>query len=376
MRSESTSQIPNQINSDARSTLESIAKHGSKAFYSGPIANSTITALQSQNGTMTLSDLLNYKVITRKPISITYRGYRIHSCGAPSGGSVALNILKTIEGYNMSDASISPLNTHRLDEAMRFAYALRTSLGDPDFFPDMNSLVSSMLSSSTACSTRNRITNTTHQPSYYFPPTTEPNHFYTQPENHGTSHIVTSDATGMSISLTSTVNLLFGSQLIVPETGIIMNNEMNDFSIPGTRNAFGFVPSPINYIRPFKRPLSSISPLIVEHGCGTLYLTIGAAGGSRIPTATVQGVWHVLDHGMGLAEALAERRLHDQLVPAETTFEVGFEESVVGDMRERGHNVSWVGYQTAVQATRWLGEEGGFEAVGEPRQRNSGGLIC
>ncbi|TVY36469.1 Glutathione hydrolase proenzyme, partial [Lachnellula subtilissima] len=329
-------------------TLEAIAKHGSKAFYEGKIANYTVAALQAQNGTMTLEDLKDYKVTIRKPISITYRGHKVSSCGAPSGGSVALSILKIIEGYNMSDASISNLNVHRLDEAMRFSYAARSSLGDPDFFPYMHGLESSMLLPSTASSIRARIfDNTTHNISYY----ASPSHpLYSLPSNHGTSHIVTSDKSGLSVSLTSTVNLLFGSQLVVPETGVVMNNEMNDFSIPGIPNAFGFVPSPINYIRPFKRPLSSISPLIVEHANGTLLLSIGAAGGSRIPTATVQGVWHVLDHGMGLGAALGESRLHDQLVPAATAFEEGFEEEVVESMRARGHNVSWVGHaESAVQ---------------------------
>src|SRR3954463_349747 len=103
--------------------------------------------------------------------------------------------------------------------------------------------------------------------------------------------------------------------------GVIMNNEMNDFSIPGVTNEFGFVPSPINYIRPNKRPLSSVTPIIVEHPNGTLYISIGAAGGSRIITSTVQAIWHVLDHGMTLPQALKEPRLHDQLLPDRTTFE-------------------------------------------------------
>lgn len=327
---------------------------------------------------MTLSDLSSYRVSNRRPISITYRNYSITSCGAPSGGSVALSILKTIEGYNMvcisflvslsnmawefrkvlgglhipspptvvskvhtnlwPQSSRSALNTHRLDEAMRFAYAARTSLGDPDFFPYMTSLETSMLHPHTASKIRSQISSSTsHNLSHYFPSTPS-----VLPDSHGTSHIVATDASGLSISSTSTINLLFGSQLVVPETGVIMNNEMDDFSIPNRRNAFGLPPSPINYIRPFKRPLSSISPLIIEHENGTLYFSVGAAGGSRIPTATVQAVWHVLDHGMGVREALAERRIHDQLVPDETTFEVGFDGDVIEDLEGRGHNVTVV----------------------------------
>ena len=131
---------------------------------------------------------------------------------------------------------------------------------------------------------------------------------------HGTSHVVTADASGMAISLTTTVNLLFGSQLVVPETGVIMNNEMNDFSIPNQSNAFGYAPSPANFIKPGKRPLSSISPTIVEYlKNGTLYYVIGSAGGSRIITATIQNLWHVLDQNETVKESLAEPRLHDQV---------------------------------------------------------------
>lgn len=125
---------------------------------------------------------------------------------------------------------------------------------------------------------------------------------------------MTADASGMAISLTTTVNLLFGSQLVVPETGVIMNNEMNDFSIPNQSNAFGYEPSPANFVEPGKRPLSSISPTIVEYlKNGTLYLVIGSAGGSRIITATVQNLWHVLDQNATVKESLAEPRLHDQV---------------------------------------------------------------
>jgi gamma-glutamyltranspeptidase/glutathione hydrolase len=153
-----------------------------------------------------------------------------------------------------------------------------------------------------------------------------------------------------------------------------MNNEMNDFSIPGVRNEFGFTPSPINYIKPGKRPLSSITPIIVEHPNGTLYLSIGAAGGSHIITATLQAVWHVLNHNMTLPESLKQPRMHDQLLPAYTEFELGFDNGTVDSMRRRGHNVTWIGnHVSAVQGVRRLWN-GTFEAASEPRQLNSGGL--
>jgi gamma-glutamyltranspeptidase/glutathione hydrolase len=153
-----------------------------------------------------------------------------------------------------------------------------------------------------------------------------------------------------------------------------MNNQMNDFSIPGVRNEFGYVPSPVNYIRPRKRPLSSITPIIVEHPNGTLYISIGAAGGSRIITSTVQSVINVLDHGMTLPEALKAPRIHDQLLPDETTVEIGMDKGTVESLKGRGHNVTWVSLGvSAVQGVRLLGN-GTFEAASEPRQLNSGGL--
>ncbi|KUJ06596.1 gamma-glutamyltranspeptidase [Mollisia scopiformis] len=357
-------------------TLETIAKYGAGAFYEGEIANYTIAAIQAQNGTMTLEDLKNYAVSVREPISIKYKGYNLHSTGVPSGGGVALSILKIMEGYNITDLNDieeMALNTHRFDEAMRYAYAARSELGDPDFFSYMVGLEAEMLKSKTAAKTREKILDDrTKNVTDYRPLPNSKQYFL--PENHGTSHIVTSDASGLSISSTSTVNLLFGSQLVVPETGVIMNNEMNDFSIPGVPNAFGFVPSPINYIAPGKRPLSSISPIIVEHPNGTLYLSVGAAGGSRIITSTAQTVWHVLDHEMMVPEALAAPRLHDQLMPAYTTFEKTFNKDVIEIMKEKGHNTSWAGvHDSAVQGVRRLWN-GTFEAGSEPRQFNSGGL--
>jgi gamma-glutamyltranspeptidase/glutathione hydrolase len=156
--------------------------------------------------------------------------------------------------------------------------------------------------------------------------------------------------------------------------GIILNNEMNDFSIPNVTNAFGFVPSPMNFIRPGKRPLSSITPVIAEYPDGSLYISTGAAGGSRIITATIQALWHVLDHGMTMPESLLQPRLHDQLLPNVVSFEYTFDNETAAFMKERGHNVTWVGLgQSAVQGVRRL-RNGTFEAAGEPRQKNSGGF--
>ncbi|KAF2133940.1 gamma-glutamyltranspeptidase [Dothidotthia symphoricarpi CBS 119687] len=356
-------------------TLETIATEGPDAFYTGPIADATIRALQAANGTMVLDDLKNYTVAIRKPSTITYRDYKLTACSAPSGGEVALSVLKIMEGYShVGDVSNLNLTTHRLDESMKFAYGMRAELGDPLYLSGIDEYQEDMISAETAAEVRAKISDTrTFNTSYYDPKGLE------SLETPGTSHVVTADHTGLAVTLTTTVNLLFGSKLVVPETGVIMNNEMNDFSIPNTTNAFGYVPSEANFIRPGKRPLSSISPVIVEHLNATiskaLYVVIGAAGGSRIITATIQNLIHILDGNMTTAQALAQPRIHDQLTPALVSFEYAFDNSTTSFLKELGANVTWVAPgQSTAQGLRLL-TNGTFEAAGEPRQVNSGGFV-
>jgi gamma-glutamyltranspeptidase / glutathione hydrolase len=278
--------------------------------------------------------------------------------------------LKTVEGYDdfFHPGNVN-LSTHRLDEAMRFAYGARSNLGDPAYVKGMVEFQDDLLSEERARHIRNKINDKhTLDISAYNPSGFEIH------ENHGTSQVVTADASGMAITLTTTVNLLFGSALMVPETGIIMNNEQNDFSIPGYKNEFGYPPSPSNYVRPGKRPLSSITPVIAEWPNGTLYYVIGSAGGSRIITATIQNLVHVLDRNMTTLEALAEPRMHDQLIPNLAYFEDAYDNETVAFMRERGHNVTNLGVGlSSAQGIRRL-SNGTFEAAGEPRQMNSGGF--
>lgn len=354
----------------ARALDKRLTRPGADAFYTGPIAEATINTLNATGGTMTLEDLKNYTVAIRDPAAISYRDYNIHSCSAPSSGTVAMSVMKIIEGYeDIGEAATLNLSTHRFDEALRFAYGQRSELGDPLFVEGLDKYQAEMLSDATAAEVRSKLNDQrTQNVSVY-----DPSGFESL-ETPGTSAVVASDASGMAISLTTTVNLLFGSHILVPETGVIMNNEMNDFSIPGSSNAFGYIPSPANYIRPGKRPLSSISPSIVEHADGRLYFVVASAGGSRIITAVVQNIWHVLDQNATAPEALAAPRLHDQLVPNQVSFEYTYDNETVAFMKERGHNVTWTapGGSTA-QSLRLL-RNGTFEAAGEPRQRNSGGF--
>jgi gamma-glutamyltranspeptidase/glutathione hydrolase len=350
-------------------TLEAIAKGGADAFYEGPIAEATIRALQASNGTMTLEDLRDYRVAVRRPVQINYRGHKLTSSNAPSSGVVALSALNIMSGYEgFGDESSRNLTTHRLNEAMRFAYGQRTKLADPSFVEGLEEFTRNMITPETGAEVRSRIDDVRAQNvSAYNPDNWE------SLDTPGTSHLVAADASGMAISLTTTVNLLFGSRLTVPETGVIMNDEMNDFSIPGVSDAFGYAPNPANFIRPGKRPLSSISPVIAETPEGKLLFAVGAAGGSRITSSTIQNVIHLIDEEQGIAAALARPRLHDQLIPAVTTFEWAYDNATVAYLASVGHNVSWVAPgQSAAQGLK-LNLNGTFEAAGEPRQKNSGG---
>ncbi|KAG4443258.1 hypothetical protein IFR05_001301 [Cadophora sp. M221] len=356
--------------------LECIANEGPDAYYNGWIAASTIKALQASNGTMALSDLANYTAQIRPTSNITYRGFKINTGSAPSSGAVVSSVMKIIEGYDMSTPSNLNLSVHYLDEAMRFAYGQRTLLGDPAFLSNITTYQRAMYSDATAATVRSLI-----QPDRTLNVTAYNPSGYEILTDDGTSASVASDKSGLTIALTSTINTIFGSRLMIPETGIIMNNEMNDFSIPNTTNAFGFIPSEANFIRPFKRPLSSISPTIVERADGSVYISHASAGGSRIITEIIQHLWHTLDQNMTSAQALAEPRMHDQLSPNTVSFEYasefqgikGYNNETTAFMASLGASVSFVAPgSTTAQALRIL-KNGTFEAAGEPRQLNSAG---
>ncbi|KKY26441.1 putative glutamyl-trna amidotransferase subunit [Phaeomoniella chlamydospora] len=218
-------------------TLEAIALNGPEAFYHGAIAETMVQAVQASGGTLTLEDLENYEVAIRPVAEIEYRGYRLFSTSAPSSGGVALSVLKVLEGYEDFFAPDTVnISTHRLDEAIRFGYGQRANLGDPPFVPGLEEYQEEMWNATTAANNRAKISDLhTLNISAYDPKGLE------SLDTPGTSHLVTADHTGLAITLTTTINLLFGSHLMIPETGIIMNDEMNDFSIPGVRNAFGEV---------------------------------------------------------------------------------------------------------------------------------------
>jgi gamma-glutamyltranspeptidase / glutathione hydrolase len=368
--------------------LQMIAEQGVEVFYSGPMAKAMVKAVADTDGIMTLEDLADYKIVIRKPLSVTYRNFRLTSCGAPASGAVALGVMKILEGYeDFGSSEMTDLNTHRLNEAFRFGYGMvsistghfstndaqRGKMGDPPFVPGIEAYQFDMINETLAAEIRFKISDTqTFNESYYNPDN------LTLPTSEGTAQISVTDATGLTISITSTINLLFGSRVMDPETGIILNDEMNDFSISHTKNAFNYTPMVNNHVASLKRPLSSITPVIVEHlSNGSVYFITGAAGGSRIPSATIQSLWHVLDRNTSVYEALSAPRLHDQLSPNLTELQTGFSQSTADFLASRGHIIRWVDRgMTAVHSIKAVGGDIGYEAVGEPHQKNSLGKVA
>jgi len=217
---------------------------------------------------------------------------------------------------------------------MKFGFAARTRIGDRDFLNSSHqALIAAIPSKSTATALFPLLTDDrTHPPEYYGPE-------YAVHPDHGTAHTSVVDADGMAVSMTSSVNAVFAGWVLDQETGVLLDNTMNDFSIPGMPDVWGIYPSPYNYPGPHKRPLSSITPLIVEHPDGTFYAAMGGSGGSRIFGAIFQTLLN-LDWGMDLREAVEAGRMHDQLWPTEVEVDAIIENGVVEALRERGHNVT------------------------------------
>ncbi|KAK3989878.1 gamma-glutamyltranspeptidase [Cladorrhinum sp. PSN332] len=352
-------------------TLEKIASQGAEIFYSGEIAKSIIATTQNSNGILTLSDLSSYSIQLQPPLSIKFGPFNLFATPAPSSGAITLSILQTLSEFSPSASTSLETMAHRLTEAMKFAYGARAELGDPKFIPNLTSYQALLLSPEYTSAVRHQILDNTTLPLSTYNPSSR----FTPP-TAGTSHIVTSDASGMTVSSTTTINLLFGSKLMTPDTGIILNNEMDDFSQPGKKNSFGYEPSPNNFISPGKRPLSSITPLIVEHASNrSLYFATGAAGGSRIISSTMQTAYHILSGKTNkIVEAVKAPRLHHQLMPDVLNVEEGYDPAIYESLKAKGHNVSWVAPgQSAVQGLMRLWN-GTFEAAGETRQLNSGGF--
>ncbi|KAI9442113.1 gamma-glutamyltranspeptidase [Lactarius indigo] len=313
-------------------TLSHIAEQGPDALYHGEIADAIISKIRAEGGIMTHEDLANYEVKVSRALEGTYRDRKVYTSHAPTSGPVLLHMLNLMEKYDLPAEGRTDVNVHRLIEATKFGFAARTHICDPAFNDDPDRIASRIpLKSYATLISKNMTDDHTHPASYYQP-------VFDVPEDHGTSHTSIVDVNGMAVAITSTVNLVFGSRVMDPVTGILFNDEMDDFSIPGVPNAFGLWPSPYNYPEAQKRPLSSTAPTIIENPDGSFYLALGGSGGSKIIPAIFQVVLN-LDWGLDIGSAIEYGRLHHQLYPEWVEADNIYPAELLLNLKKRGHSL-------------------------------------
>ena len=320
---------------DLARTYRAIAEHGTGWFYGGPFAQTVGEWMKKNGGVLTADDFRNYRLKFREPITTKYRGFTVVTFPPPSSGGVhvaqLLNILQTFDlkalGHNSADMA------HVVIEAMKLAFADRAYwLGDPDFTNVPRGLVSPDYAKTLAA--RIRLDRTSVVAGHGTPERAANDVF-----GKHTTHLSVADAEGNWVACTTTVNSTFGSKVVVPGTGVVLNNQMDDFSIqPGVPNSAKLIGAEANAIAPGKRPLSSMSPTLVLKD-GQPILAIGAAGGPTIISQTLLGLIGVLDFGLSVDAALAGPRFHHQWSPDEVKIERAFAAAVREELRRRGHKL-------------------------------------
>ena len=319
---------------DLAATLETIATQGAAGFYQGPVAQKIVDAVQAAGGRMTMDDLARYRAIEREPVRGTYRGHAIVSMPPPSsGGAHVIEILNILEGYPLSEQGLnSAASLHEMAEAEKLAYADRAAfLGDPDF---VKVPLKGLTSKAYADKLRALIAPDRARPAADIRPG-EPQRY----ESDQTTHFSIVDGDGNAVANTYTLNLPYGSGLVADGTGVLLNNELDDFAAaPGAGNAYDLMGGDANAPGPGKRPLSSMSPTIVFKD-GKVELVTGSPGGSRIITTVLQIVVNVIDHRLNVAEAENAPRAHDQLWPDELRIERGISADTIKLLEAMGHKV-------------------------------------
>jgi len=352
---------------DLARTYRAIAEQGTGWFYAGPFARDVGGWMRQHGGILTADDFARYRVRLREPVKSRYRGYTVVGFPPPSSGGVhvaqILNILQRFDlrGLHARDPAGF---YHVVAEAMKLAFADRAHwLGDPDFADVPRGLADPQYAAGLAG--RIKLDAVAKVPSHGRPPRWQSDHF-----GKHTTHVAAVDREGNWVGITATVNTSFGSKVIVPGTGVILNNELDDFSIaPGVPNAFGLVGAEANAVAPGKRPLSSMSPTIVLED-GRPILTLGAAGGPKIITQVVMTIVYHLDLGMDLPAALAAPRVHHQWMPDRLVVESSLAPAIAAVLEQRGHRLQRtrsVGVANAIGVA-----PGGKGLVGVPDLRVAG----
>jgi gamma-glutamyltranspeptidase/glutathione hydrolase len=348
---------------DLARTLEAIRDSGDAGFYRGPVADLIVDQMQRDGGLITLADLAAYRAEWRTPITIDYRKYTIYSMPPASSGGVTMGeIFNILEGYDPLPPFGSAELLHLEAEAMRRAFTDRnTYLGDPAF---VNMPLDRLLSKSYAAELRKQINPARASVTPVFDPSLR--------SGGSTTHYSVVDAEGNAVSCTTTLNDSYGSAVTVAGAGFLLNDEMDDFATaPGKPNMYGLVQGEANAIAPGKRMLSAMTPSIVLDPRGDLLLVVGTPGGPRIITMVFEVISDVIDHRMGLPDAVAAPRMHHQALPDTMRVELnGFLPSTITRLRQMGHRVKAGGYSGDVEAI--IRMPGGWQGVSDPRRGGGG----
>ena len=320
------------VQSDLANSLKLIAEGGTEAFYQGEIAQNIVSASNDNQGILSLEDFANYQVSEYAPVSCNYRGYQVTSSSPPGGGTTLCQMLNILSGYDLQALGWKSSDSlHPILSAMLFAFSDRNQfLGDPDF---VDNPLDKLLSSKYATSLREQIPDyKAIPPESVYPPL--------EPEGTNTTHYSVVDNQGNAVAVTYTINSYFGAGVVAPGTGILLNNEMDDFtSKPGEPNQFGLRQGEINKIEPGKRPLSSMSPTIVTKD-NQVVLVTGSPGGSTIPTTVLQVITNAIDYGLDINEAVNSPRFHYQGLPNRILVEPdAISSDVMKDLKLRGYTI-------------------------------------
>ncbi len=349
---------------DLARTYRQIAAHGTDFFYRGEFAQAVGKWMKAIGGILTAADFAKYTPLLRQPLKTTYRNRTIVGFPPPSSGGVhvaqILNILENFDLKSIHEKSPGEF-THVVAEAMKLAFADRAYwLGDPDFAKVPRGLIDKKYAKELAV----RINP---KEAIKVPKQGEPPAWQSDVFARHTTHIATADAAGNWVALTQTINTSFGSKVMVPGTGVFLNNEMDDFSIaPGKPNAFGLVGAEANAVEPLKRPLSSMSPTIILEG-DVPVMTLGAAGGPTIISQVLLAVVRHFDLGASLEDALSQPRFHHQWSPDELRIETAAADDLKRDLAARGHKLKPVAAIGTTQGIVWDEKAKQFRGAHDPR---------
>lgn len=349
------------VQANLAKSLEMIAEKGPDAFYKGAIADQIAQEMSKNGGLMTKEDLANYKAVERTPISGDYRGYQVFSMPPPSSGGIHIvQILNILENFDLAKYGFGSADALQvMAEAEKYAYADRSEyLGDPDFVKVPGQ---ALTSKDYAKSLAQQIDVNKAKPSSQIRPgKLEPY------ESNQTTHFSVVDKDGTAVAVTYTLNTTFGTGIVAGNTGILLNNEMDDFSAkPGVPNVYGLVGGDANAVGPGKRPLSSMSPTIVVKN-GKTWLVTGSPGGSRIITTVLQIVVNSIDFGMNVAEATNAPRFHHQWLPDELRVEKGFSPDTIKLLQQKGQKVAVKAAMGSTQSIM-IGPDGTLYGASDPR---------